>query len=115
MLDAPHTQPLEETRIEYLQRNLREVRGAMNDEIYRSRAGIPTERHGELKKLERSMQAELDAIAPYQVQANGPLFCVVHDGDFIRWEPTGEFRWFLRREDAEAWIDENSNAMSEAA
>jgi hypothetical protein len=94
-----------ETRADYLERNIAEVRTQRSFLLNSSWDKIQRD-DPHLQKLEASMTAELNEIRPYRVVPNGPKFVVAFEGDFIRDETGKNWLLFDTADLAQSWIDD---------
>ena len=103
-----------ETQVEYLERNIAEVRTQRSLLLNASWEKVQREDPA-LCRLEQRMTAELHEIRPYSVVTHGPAFIVAHKGMYVV-DDTGE-NWltFETAHQAQAWITEAMNEGREAA
>ena len=99
----------EETKIEYLERNIAETR--MQRGLLQNKSCIVafSEEDNRLRKLQQRLTAELHKIRPYKIVKNGPVFIVDFKGMTV-FDDAGE-NWLTFRsvDQAQAWIDETIN------
>lgn len=93
-----------ETRVEYLERNIAEVRAAIREEIHRSHNGTFSDERIRLEGLARRMTAELNAIRPFKPVKNGPSWVVAFNGKFIT-DEAGEYLTFPTEAQAQRYIN----------
>ncbi|KAJ03310.1 hypothetical protein [Sulfitobacter mediterraneus] len=106
MPNTTDIQPQDETRVQYLERNIAEV-AEQRRVLQNAPLGVSiSENDAELAAMEKVMRAELDKLRPYSVAENGSKFVVAHNGMFITDESGDKFLSFDTVKQAEAWIDE---------
>jgi hypothetical protein len=98
------TDYIAETRIEYLERNIAEVRTQRSLLQNSSFEKIQRE-DPKLHQLEQGMVSELNEIRPYKVVPNGTVYVVAHMGQFVRDETGLNWLTFDAPEPAQNWIN----------
>ena len=103
-----------ETQVEYLERNIAEVRTQRDLLLNASWEKIQRDAPP-LRQLEQRMTAELHEIRPYSVVEHGPAFIVAHKGMFVLDDTGNNWLTFETADQAQAWITEAMNEGREVA
>lgn len=100
-----------ESRVQYLERNIAEVR-TQRSLLQNVSWETAKRRDPELQRLEESMTAELEELQPYRVVPNGPVFVVSYKGNFVRNQAGDDFLYFKDAPEAERWIDAQTSLVA---
>lgn len=95
----------EETRAEYLRRNIRETADHAHS------LGVDHWRYDDLRKNEKVMRQELHEVEPFSISPNGPVWCVSHKGMFVM--NGDDFLYFKTERAAAAWITKNADIYAQ--
>jgi hypothetical protein len=99
---------MNETRIEYLERNIAEVR-AQRDLLQNKPWGASiAEEDSRLWNLERAMSKELSELRPYHAVQNGSGWIIEHNGNFVEGETEDSWLTFPTAAQANAWINDQT-------
>lgn len=104
--------PASETRVEYLERNIEELR-AERSLLQNKPWGVSiSDEDNRLYALQRRLQSELDEIRPYHAVRNGQSYVVAHKGMFV-FDQSGE-NWltFETLDQANAWIAQKAEPQA---
>jgi hypothetical protein len=95
-----------ETRIEYLERNLREVRREAHLLENRCSGNRYYEYSRELRDQAHKIRKELHELRPFEIVEDDKCFIVAHKGMFAL-NDAGEFLTFEDKSSASAWVNDN--------